>query len=228
MWFKKGVFKAEFALCISNGKRVNIRMKGQTLHSFQGKLVLKKTTVELPPVPWNMQVPVVVPIALTNIGTNQVSYVLDTSEFCLNHPVLFKERVVSFQNESGQLQPGERQNLLLLFRPNSIERIFFTLTIRVKDFFKEIESLKVKVFGRGVADFSMERLDRFFKIEDKVDEYSRVSESDQRKAHFSNEQLDFRNADIQQKHRRLLFIHNRSSESVLSFKFEQNLYFRLV
>ena len=86
----------------------------------------------------------------------------------------------------------------------------------------------MKVFGKGVEDFSVERLDKFFKIEDKVDEYSRVSELDQQKAHFSNEQLDFRNADIQQKHRRLLFIHNRSSENALSFKFEQKLYFRFV
>lgn len=200
-------------------------MKGQTLLSFQGKIVLKKKTFELPMVPIGMDCPVVIPIHLMNIGTNQVGYQLDLEDFALNNPNLIKDNIISFRNESGQLQQGERQNLLILFKPNSEERIMLFLYLKIRDFFKKIEVIKINIYGKGTHAFSINHLNKFFKIDDQNDNGPSTEPNDKKIVNFSTELLDFRNLEMNRTHDRLIVVTNNSSEYAVKLKLFNLVYF---
>lgn len=213
-------------LSISNGKRVKIKLKARTLMSFSGKVVLKKKTIELPSAPLGLKNPVTIPVPVMNIGSNQVCYQLDLADFKANYPHIFRENIISFRNETGQLQPGERQCIFLLFKPNSEERIIATLSLKIKDFFKEMETIKMTVFGHGIINFNANSLNKFFKVEDHVEDEPGSINQPNVPIYFSSGLLDFRNIDPLSIHRRAMFVYNNSQSDFISYRIENLSYFR--
>lgn len=195
--------------------------------SFQGKIVLKKKTFELPSVPIGIDSPIVVPIPLMNIGSNQASYHLDLIDFQNNYSNYIRDNIISFKNESGQLQPGEKQNLLVLFKPVSQEKVILSVNLHIKDFFKEIEVLKINLFGQGTMSFSHIQMNKFFKIEDHMEDCDRENTTcEKEQAYFSSKLLDFRNIDMSRSHFRLIIIYNNSESQLINFEIENLVYFR--
>jgi hypothetical protein len=200
-------------------------MKGHTLFPFQGKVVLKKKSIQLPSLPLALDSPVVIPVPLLNIGSNQVSYALDLAAFQKDHANLLLDKVVSFRNESGQLQPGERQNLLVLFKPNVDYRTLFVVAIKIKDYFHELETLRVSLFGRGKSEPLAPLVLSSLRVEDLLADVAEPVQNHHHRIFIANPLVDFRHSSLNRPLRRLVLLYNSQPDSHLTFLFESLNYF---
>jgi len=205
-------------LCIQNGKTLKVKMKGKTLSSVQGKIVIKNSLFQLPQLPLGLRLPIVFPIGLQNIGNHSLKYVLDRKKFLADYGSDYQDGVIDFENTEGTLMAGEKKFLSLLYRPIRDVTSRYKLQIRVNDYFKEIQVLNLdlvaKSSGVDVSDSA-----KFFKVDDQIDTDKMVLAENDKTAYFSDELLDFREIDFGATHKRILYLYNNSSKEKLEFRF---------
>ena len=205
-------------LCIQNGKTLKVKMKGKTLSSVQGKIVIKNSLFQLPQLPLGLRLPIVFPIGLQNIGNHSLKYVLDRKKFLADYGSDYQDGVIDFENTEGTLMAGEKKFLSLLYRPIRDITSRYKLQIRVNDYFKEIQVLNLdlvaKSSGVDVSDSA-----KFFKVDDQIETDKMVLAENDKTAYFSDELLDFREIDFGATHKRILYLYNNSSKEKLEFRF---------
>jgi hypothetical protein len=216
--FKKEEHEMEGFLCIQNGKTLKVKMKGKTLSSVQGKIVIKNGTFHLPMLPLGLKLPIVFPIGLQNIGNHSLKYVLDKKKFINEYSSDYQSGILDFENTEGTLMAGEKKFLSLLYRPIRDINVKYKLQIRVNDYFKEIQVLDLELIGKAG---SIEGSDttKFFKVDDLIETDKTVLAESDRIAYFSEELLDFRDIEFGRTHKRILFLYNNSSKDKFEFKF---------
>lgn len=198
---------------------MKISFKGKTLSSVQGKLVVKSTKVVLPTLPVNLSVPTVIPIGIINIGSNNLKYVLNKPEFYKTNNLDPNEHLISFEHSEKSLMPGEKKNLIVLFRPTEVKQYDFKLKLKVYDFFKEIQEIDFDITGKGSNNEQEVLKNAFFKIDEDIETEKQVLTPKDHVAYLSQEQLDFRNISYGKIHKRILFLYNNSPTESFMFDF---------
>ena len=211
--------KLEGFLQIQNGKTIKLSFKGKTLSSVQGKLVVKSTNVSLPTLPINLTVPAIVPIGILNIGSNNLKYVFNKTEFYRQNGIDPHENIISFENSEQSLIPNEKKNLMILFKPVEAKTYTFTATLTVYDFFKEIQQIDFTFTGKGTTDESEIINNQFFKIDDDIEAEKQILTYDDHVAYLSQEHLDFKNIEYGKTHRRVIFLYNNSPSETFNYEF---------
>ncbi len=204
---------------IQNGKTIKLTFKGKTLSSFQGKLVLKSQLITLPTLPINMTMPVIIPVGLLNIGSNNLKYQINRKKFYQENKINPRENIISFENFDATLHPSEKKYLKILFKPVEYKTYEFNATLKVYDFFKEIQSIELKLIGKGSQDLKQINKNIFFKMDDDIEAEKQILSSHENIAYLSEEQLDFRNIEYGTTHKRILFLYNNSKCDNCSFEF---------
>jgi hypothetical protein len=205
-------------LCIQNGKTLKIKMKGKTLSSVQGKIVIKNSLFQLPQLPLGLRLPVVFPIGLQNIGNHSLKFVLDRKKFLADYGSDHQEGVIEFENTEGTLMAGEKKFLSCLYRPIRDVTSRYKLQIRVNDYFKEIQVLNLELIAKS-SGVDISDSAKFFKVDDQIETDKMVLAENDKIAYFSDELLDFREIDFGTTHKRILYLYNNSSKEKLEFRF---------
>lgn len=205
-------------LCIQNGKTLKIKMKGKTLSSVQGKIVIKNSLFQLPQLPLGLRLPVVFPIGLQNIGNHSLKFVLDRKKFLSDYGSDYQEGVIDFENTEGTLMAGEKKFLSLLYRPIRDVTSRYKLQIRVNDYFKEIQVLNLELIAKS-SGVDVSDSAKFFKVDDQIETDKMVLAENDKVAYFSDELLDFREIDFGATHKRILYLYNNSAKEKLEFRF---------
>ena len=204
---------------IQNGKSIKLNFKGKTLSSFQGKLVLKSNIINLPSLPINMKIPIVVPVGLLNIGSNNLKYSVNRKIFYKENFLNPRENIISFGNFESTLHSGEKKYLLVFFKPIELKKYRFEAELKVFDFFKQIQSIKLIFYGEGTSDFIKIKRNSFFKLDDDIEAEKQILSTNDNIAYLSEEIIDFRNITYNSKHKRVLFLYNNSNTDSFSFEF---------
>ena len=136
-------------LSIMNGKIVEITMVGRTISSIVGKLVMKTHDIVLPRIPTNLVLPVIIPVVLLNIGANSIKFSLEKSKFFKRNKVSPEIREIDLENTESSLSSMEKKNLLIFFKPREQRTYKYKATLKVFDFFKEIQSIELTFTGSG-------------------------------------------------------------------------------
>ena len=204
---------------IQNGKSIKLNFKGKTLSSFQGKLVLKSNVINLPSLPINMKIPVVVPVGLLNIGSNNLKYSVNRKVFYDENFLDPRENIISFGNYESSLHSGEKKYLLVYFKPIELKKYCFEAELKVFDFFKQIQSIKLIFNGEGTSNFMRIDKNPFFKLDDDIEAEKQILSTNDNIAYLSEEIIDFRNLTYNNQHKRVLFLYNNSDSDSFTFEF---------
>lgn len=136
-------------LSIMNGKLVEITLMGRTISSIVGKLVMKTRDIVLPRIPTNLVLPVIIPVVLLNIGANAIKFSLDKAKFFKRNKVSPDIGEIDLENTEGSLSSMEKKNLRIFFKPREERTYKYKATLKVFNFFKEIQSLELTFTGSG-------------------------------------------------------------------------------
>lgn len=206
--------------CIQNGKNLKIKMKGKTLSSIQGKVVIQSPRIVLPTLPVGLTAQVIIPVWMQNIGINSLKYAIDKEKFKREHASDWGNGVVELDGSEGTIQAGERRFFSLYFRPREAREHSFSLLLRASDYFKEVQALEIGFTGKAVKELVAAEQGNYFKSDDQIESGKEDLAGGESVAYLSEEQIDFRNADFGRPHQRLLFLFNNSASESFSFSFE--------
>ncbi len=205
--------------CIRNGKCSKIRIVGSTISSIQGKITTKADRIELPMIPIGLYMPILIPFSLTNIGMTPLKYSLDFEEFKKSHPHIHEKGVIQFENTQNNMMPGEKKYLRVFYRPCEIRDYSCRFSIRVSDYFKDIQTLVVWVRGKPVQNFDPAMLNAYFKVDDQLHKEPFLFTEQEDLAYLNDDLLDFRNAEMNKTSEKIVLLHNFSGQNQFNFKF---------
>lgn len=205
---------------IDNGKIFNIKLKGITISTIQGKLTVKSASVELPPLPLGVHRPVVLPIGLMNIGSGPLRYALDLDALAKIQPELLETGAVAFQNESNNIGALKKVNFVIRFRPISLAPIAFPLHINVFDYFKQIQKISLQVTASPTAVLDPRALDAFFKVDVDLASIEGLIKDTDQGCYLSDDVLDFRGSHPHSKNERVIFLTNLAARECVQFWFD--------
>ena len=181
---------------------------------------MKNTIIELPALPLGLHLPVFLPFGLMNIGSAPLKFSLDTNKFGRVHPDLIDQGIVSFQNTSNTVQAWKKNKFVVLYRPVNIHPVFFELDVIVSDYSCKIQTIELRFSGQPSFDFTQENFNKYFKVEDDLNQNEISPKDFEQNCYFSDDFLDFRNTKIDSRNGRLVFLYNPCEKKCLSFKFE--------
>lgn len=205
---------------IENGKTFNIRLKGITISSVQGKLTVKSTAIELPALPLGLRQPVALPIGLMNIGSGPLRYTIDVEQLEASQPELLRSGAIRFQNGANNIPAWKKVNFVIFFRPVCHQTVSFPLDIKVFDYYRQIQSIRMEVTASPTATLDTGALEAFFKVDDDlVTSEGLVKELDQG-CYVSDDMLDFRGCRPHSVNERVISLANPSEKESIEFWFD--------
>lgn len=155
-----------------------------------------------------------------NIGSAPLKFTLDTTKFGRVHPDLIDQGIVSFQNTSNTVQAWKKNKFVVLYRPVNIHPVVFNLDVIVSDYFRKIQTIELHFSGQPSSDFTQQKFNKYFKVEDDLNQNEISPKDFEQSCYFSDDFLDFRNTKINSINERLVFVYNPCQKEYLSFKFE--------
>lgn len=205
---------------IENGKTFNIRLKGITISSVQGKLTVKNTAVELPALPLGLRQPVALPIGLMNIGSGPLRYTIDLDLLEAKHPELLRSGAIRIQNGSNNIPAWKKVNFVIFFRPVRNHPMSFPLNIKVFDYYRQIQSIQMEITASPTPTLDTAALEGFFKVDDDlVTSEGLLKEFDQG-CYVSDDMLDFRGCRPHSVNERVIALANPNEKESIEFWFD--------
>ena len=204
-------------LAITNGKTIQVNMKGKTLSAVQGKIMIKSNIIKLPILPIDFPLAVMVPVGLFNMGSNTLKFSVNRKKFFEENPSA--EGVIDFLGEEGSLLALEKKFLCVTFKPNRVGQINYKVTLHVYDFMKEIQVLDFSLSGEGFRAGMFPPSGSFFQVEDGIEAEMQVLSPGDNVAYLSQETLDFRDLEYGKTHSRVIVLFNNSLTDKCAFKF---------
>eukprot|EP00163_Fabomonas_tropica_P000177 TRINITY_DN10121_c0_g1_i2.p1 TRINITY_DN10121_c0_g1~~TRINITY_DN10121_c0_g1_i2.p1 ORF type:complete len:1868 (-),score=465.54 TRINITY_DN10121_c0_g1_i2:72-5675(-) len=141
-----GVHQLPVMIVVDKGKRVRLHFTGETFWPTQQVVAFDRTVHEFDPVSLACTHPPVQSVIIHNPGNGFMDYALDAGQLEQITKDNYGYEVLSCENPSGRLAPGERTKLRFIFQP--IEEKVYEFDVTVSDpNGKAVRQLKIR--GQG-------------------------------------------------------------------------------
>lgn len=191
-----------------------------TLAPMEGLLAVRKFQYTLPDVPIGSLIPVTFPIEISNEGNTNIQYkceITETDGEDTNKGTKYK--IFDIEKPSGSLQAFEKQYLFCLFRPLEKKKYTFEVKINVNDLYKKLDTISLKIEGKGYVKREIEAAKRKEITEELPSQRSSVSPIGSN-VFFSIEDIDFGEVEPGKSEYRIFILYNLSQKNKLTFKFK--------